>query len=376
MSNVTQLLSVFILFLWVQNLVSQSTITDRIRHNGRDRDFRLYIPSSYENSQQPLALVINMHGFTSTAAQQELSSEMNNIAEKDNFLVCYPNGINRSWNVGWAFGSTADDVGFISELIDYIGEKYDLDKSRVYACGMSNGGFMAFRLACELSDKIAAVASVTGSMIPEAISACEPNKAVPVLQIHGTQDFVVNYNGSNIAAPIDDVLNLWIENNKCPEEPIITELPDINTTDNTTTEIIKYGPCDNQTEVLHYKIQNGSHTWPRLNATAAGTSRDFDASQVIWDFFSKFSLGIESTTIVSSQKSNRIFPNPFSEFIYFESESDIEIIIIDAMGQALHRQKYPEGTHSIATTHLKKGFYTVMTVQNGISKYFKLIKPL
>ncbi len=376
MSCVFKLLPIFILILFFTELKAQSTISDRITHNGRDRDFRLYIPSTYENSEKPLALIFNMHGFTSTAAQQELSSEMNKVAEKDNFLVCYPNGINRSWNVGWSFGSTADDVDFISELIDYIGEKYDLDKSRVYACGMSNGGFMAFRLACELSDKIAAVASVTGSMIPEAISACQPNKAVPVLQIHGTQDFVVNYNGSNIAAPIDDVLNLWIRNNKCPEEPIITELPDINTTDNTTTEIIKYGPCDNQTEVIHYKIQNGGHTWPRLNATAAGTSRDFDASQVIWDFFSKFSLGFESTTIVSSQKSNRIFPNPFSDFIYFESESDIEIIIIDAMGQALHRQKYPEGTHSIATTHLKKGFYMVMTMQNGISKYFKLIKPL
>ncbi len=356
-------------------LISQTTVTDNINHNGINRNFRLFFPSSYETSEEPMALVFNFHGFTSTAIQQEQSTEMNIIAENNNFIACYPNGVNRAWNVGWSFGSMADDVDFISQLIDDLSEKYRIDQRRVYACGMSNGGFMSFRLACELSHRIAAVASVTGSMIPQAIDQCQPNKAVPILQIHGTQDFVVNYNGSGIAAPISDVIDFWKMNNKCPDSSVNTMLPDINMQDNTTTEIISYGPCDNQTEVIHYKITNGGHTWPKLNATGVGTSRDFEASQVIWDFFDKYTLTNNTNTTDEKVLEVAIYPNPFTENINVDLLSDSKITVLDIMGNVIHTQNHKMGSNNMSTLSWPSGFYTLCVQQNEVKKYIKIIKP-
>lgn len=369
-------ISTLFLFLTLTGILSsQTTVTDKINHQGRERDFRLFIPSTYEASNEPLALVFNMHGFTSNASQQEQFSEMNSVAEQENFLVCYPNGVNRAWNVGWSFGSTADDVDFISTLIDYLADRYAIDISRVYACGMSNGGFMSFELACRLSDKIAAVASVTGSMVPQALANCQPENAVPVLQIHGTQDFVVNYNGSNIAAPILDVINFWIQNNGCQKNAIESQWPNINTDDNTTTDIFTYTSCNNDAEVVHFKVNNGGHTWPRLNATTVGTSRDFEASKVIWDFFKKYTLKQSSALGDLEELDGHIFPNPFFDKIYLEAPSDLEVIVYDGLGRCQLITSLTNGQNTLPTASWKPGFYIVFLKQNGRQKYFKMLKP-
>ncbi|RMF00022.1 MAG: hypothetical protein D6772_06880, partial [Bacteroidetes bacterium] len=152
---------------------SQERIIGRITHDGLEREYRLYVPAAYDG-QSPWPLVFNFHGFTSNAAQQEIYSNMNTVADTAHFLVCYPEGIGNAWNVGWSFGSTADDVGFVDALIDSLSLAYELDAGRIYACGMSNGGFMSYRLACERSNRFAAIASVTGSMTRNY--DCEPTR--------------------------------------------------------------------------------------------------------------------------------------------------------------------------------------------------------
>jgi polyhydroxybutyrate depolymerase len=309
-------LCILVLTGYVLDLACQTTITASILHNGLTRKYRLHLPP--DNSTKPAApLVFNFHGFTGSGAQQELSSAMNAVSDTAGFLACYPDGINASWNVGWVFGSTADDVGFVSSLIDHLDENYSIDLNKVYACGMSNGGFMSYRLACELPQRIAAIASVTGSMVPGATAACKPGRPVPVMEIHGTADNVVNYNGTPlISSPIPEVLRFWQANNGCDTDPAKIPLPNINSSDGTTVEKWVYQSCLPYGPLEHYRVINGTHSWPGSASQAVGTSQDIHASREIWQFFRQQSLPGSSGIDHGNQKmAVNAFPNPSSGFL-------------------------------------------------------------
>ena len=161
-----------------------------------DNVVREYYVSYPENIDGPVPLIINMHGFASHAIEQKDYSQMDSYAHSRGVAVVYPEGISRSWNVGTEGSLTnEDDVGFISTLIDSIATDFDIDLDRIYACGMSNGGYMSYRLAYDLSDKIAAFGSVTGNfMINNTMNDCQDqNRDIPIIHFHGTQDGVVNY---------------------------------------------------------------------------------------------------------------------------------------------------------------------------------------
>ena len=151
---------------------SQQTITATITHDALQREYILYVPASYTGSNA-VPLVFNFHGYTSNATEQMWYGDFRPIADTANFIIVHPNGMldatgTTHFNVGWG-GSTIDDVGFTSALLDSISADYNINADRVYSTGMSNGGFMSYQLACQLSDKIAAIASVTGSMSPANI---------------------------------------------------------------------------------------------------------------------------------------------------------------------------------------------------------------
>ncbi|MCB0510498.1 MAG: hypothetical protein KDC82_07015 [Bacteroidetes bacterium] len=279
----------FALISW-QLTQAQSTINDTITVDGLERNFILYVPASYDGTS-PVPLVINLHGYGSDAPQQALYGNFRNLADVDNFLIVQPNGTfdlsgTRYWNA-FVNSGAVDDVNFISELIDSLSEDYNIDQSKVFSTGMSNGGFMSYKLACELSGKIAKIASVTGSMNTMLENTCNPGKAVPVMQIHGTADPTVAYNGSIGVMAIEDVVDFWVNNNNCNPTPLTSSLPDINTADNSTVQRFVYTGGDNNSEVIFYKITNGGHTWPDafFDIPAGNTNKDFNASQVIWEFF-------------------------------------------------------------------------------------------
>jgi len=174
---------------------AQQTINASITHDGIERDYILYVPEIYDGSTA-VPLVLNFHGFGSGASQQMFYGDFRDIADTEGFLLVHPEGTtligNQFWNVGFpGLSSTIDDVGFTEALIDELATLYTIDLDRVYATGMSNGGFMSFLLACQLSEKIAAVASVTGSMTQDTFDDCNAQLPTPVLQIHGTEDDVV-----------------------------------------------------------------------------------------------------------------------------------------------------------------------------------------
>lgn len=305
---------------------SQTVVNGSLVHDGLERNYILYIPSSYEEGDV-LPLVFNFHGFTSNAIQQRFYANMDPVAEVENFMVCYPNGVDQAWNVGWPFGSQADDIGFVAAMIDDFAEAYNIDQSKVYACGMSNGGFFSYKLACDLPDRIAAVASVTGSMLGSEIAICNPGLQTPVMQIHGTEDPVVLYGGTpNVSEPISDVIEHWKSLNNCDDAPQEEfSYPDIATDDSSTADRIEYTLCDGDREVVLIRVNGGGHTWPGALINIGVTNQDFDASTEIWNFFNRFSRNVNTNTEDLSFVDNiLIAPNPSNG--NFELRSEVELI--------------------------------------------------
>jgi polyhydroxybutyrate depolymerase len=191
------LLTACIMIVAVTAANAQNTIDAELTHDGLVRTYRLYSPAAY-NAATPVPLVLNLHGYTSNNLEQEFYGDFRAIADTANFIIVHPNGTeDANGDQFWSsFGvSSIDDVGFLSALIDKIQTEYSIDHNCIYSTGMSNGGFMSYELACQLSYRIAAIASVTGSMVQSRFDNCNATHPTPVMQIHGTADPTVPYLG-------------------------------------------------------------------------------------------------------------------------------------------------------------------------------------
>ncbi|MBI1287377.1 MAG: T9SS type A sorting domain-containing protein [Flavobacteriales bacterium] len=341
--NMKKLLTNLLLMLPVAGLFAQTTIVDSIIHDNIERNYRLYVPASY-NGSVAVPLVFNLHGYTSNAMQQELYGDFRAIADTANFLVVHPNGTldgtgTTFWNAFDVPTETVDDVGFLSALIDSLNAEYNIDLNRVYTTGMSNGGFMSYKLACDLSYRIAAMASVTGSMVTTQIASCSPTHPMPVMEIHGTADPTVPYTGSGTlgSQPIVDVVDYWVNFNNCNSTAVQTAVPNTSTTDGCTTDHFLYTGGDNGATVEHYRVNGGGHTWPGAPIDIGVTSHDFSASVEIWRFFSQYTLdqlvSVEEATNVEQPFS--VYPNPsegqFS--LRFKNTVSAKIRVFDAVGK-------------------------------------------
>ncbi|MFN8393692.1 MAG: PHB depolymerase family esterase [Bacteroidia bacterium] len=302
--------------LWFTSICHAQTTVHTLVFGGLTRSYRLHLPTNYTGAT-PVPLVFNLHGYTSNAQQQELYSEMNAVADTAGFILCYPDGVNNAWNSGFTlpYYSGVDDVGFISTLIDVISGQYNIDPARVYSCGMSNGGYMSYRLACDLENRIAAIASVTGSMTLIQQLNCSCNRPMPVLQIHGTADATVPYIGGSGSMGIDDVIGYWKSHNQCAAPATLDTLANISLTDFSTVTTQWYPSCDSGVEVGLFKVEGGSHTWPGATYLIPGlvTNQDFEASIEIWKFFYRFRHPNATLTSVNGapvEHTPIVSPNP------------------------------------------------------------------
>jgi polyhydroxybutyrate depolymerase len=264
------------------------------------RSYILYLPPG---SRAPggLPLVVMLHGGGGTAEQMVRFTGFNGIAARERFAVAYPQGVGRRWNDGRVFrGRTetgADDVGFLRALVADIAKRTALDRRRIFAAGISNGGFMSFRLGCEAADLFAAIAPVTATMPDDLGPRCKPAKPVAVLVINGTADPLVPYAGGHVRAMFaergaiwstDRTLAFWAKHNGCPA-PAVRALPDRDPNDGSHVVEADYRGCAGAPVKL-LRVEGGGHTWPGgiqyLPVTWIGpTNRDIDASEVIWRFF-------------------------------------------------------------------------------------------
>ncbi|WP_299189102.1 T9SS type A sorting domain-containing protein [uncultured Aquimarina sp.] len=341
---------------------AQQTINGSIEHDGLTRDYILYVPAIY-SSDKPAPLVFNFHGYTSNANDQMFYGDFRSIADTEGFLIVHPMGTvdnsgNTHFNVGWGT-STIDDVGFTEALIDEISSNYTINAGRIYSTGMSNGGFMSYKLACELSERIAAIASVTGTMNKNQPATCNPLHQIPVMEIHGTSDSTVPYDGANWIESTPDVVSFWASFNNCNSTPEITNIPDTAPTDGSTVEFQVFKDGDNGASVEHYKIINGGHKWPGSAYNSAGTNYDINASVLIWDFFSKYDINGEITTLSIEEVKDdntifRVHPNPVSSVITvdFNITKPLDYSIFTLEGKLISKGTIASANNTIDVSHL------------------------
>ncbi len=277
--------------------------TASIVSGGIERTYRVHIGSFYDRSI-PIPLVIALHGGGGNSWGMTRLTGFNALADKENFIVVYPDGFERHWNDGrgvqWkAQVENVDDVGFISSLIERLSDELNIDASRVYVTGISNGGMMSHRLGCELSQKIAAISPVASNIPVNMASVWSPSRPVPILIINGTADPLERWEGGEIrlgrrtfgvVLSVADTVKFWVEKNQCSSPPVITQLPDKDPSDGTTVRTEAYGDCQDSAEVVLYAIEGGGHIWPGGSqylpeAIIGKTSQEFNASEVIWQFF-------------------------------------------------------------------------------------------
>ena len=276
---------------------------ESMQAGGRTRTYRIYVPAHLAN---PAPLIFVLHGGGGSGSAQELITRggFNRIADREGIIVVYPDGVGRNWNDGRsevnspAFQENVDDVGFFKALLERIADKYPIDRKRVFATGLSNGGFMSYRLACEAADTFLAVAPVVAGLSVDLGPRCQPKRPVSVAILNGTEDPFVPWEGGYVKAlgikrgqtwSALKTYEKWIELDACKvrfDEPEVNKVPD----DDTSFKRHRATSCAGGAEVRLDEIRGGGHTWPRgmryLSVGIVGRiSQELDAATEIWSFF-------------------------------------------------------------------------------------------
>jgi polyhydroxybutyrate depolymerase len=363
------LFSIFIISFIAISVVAQTTVVDSFMYEGVWRNYRIFLPSGFNASLQ-YPLVFNFHGLTSNAQQQELYTEFNNVADTAGVVVCHPNGINNSWNLAPGF---PNDIGFVDTMITAFHNQYNINLNRVYATGLSNGGFLSNLLACQLANRFAAIAPVAGTLGITQPLTCNPPRHVPVLYIHGTADPVVDYNGGPSFCSALALTNLWSASNLCQSQDTFA-LPNISTTDGCSVERITWHDCDSNKQVVHYRILGGGHTWPGATFPIGVTNQDFNASATIWEFFNQFQLNTGINNYV--EYNIEIYPTLFYSNLFvrlpFSSPSQLKIYSID--GRLVFSSVYVSDFIIPETKNLSQGIYFLKIEFENTLRTFRVEK--
>lgn len=284
-----------------------------ITSDGASRSFLVHVPASY-NPAKPMPLVMVFHGLHMNGRLMSPLTRFDVLADRKNFIVAYPDGLGNRWQT--SYGGSPDDVKFISDMIGHLSRKVAIDQRRIYAVGMSNGGYFTERLACEMPDKLAAIAVVAASMMDATAAHCAATRKVPAMFFIGSQDPLVPSNDGDhnetlgklgdavglsglgtLSAPMAkmgglmterEAVDFWCRHNGCSVSPYTTNEPDKDPHDGTRVKRETFGAYNS--EVVLYSIQGGGHTWPGAFYSGPSdllgkTSNDIDATELIVDFF-------------------------------------------------------------------------------------------
>jgi len=280
-----------------------------VKSNGVDRFYYVHVPPDY-NGKTATPLVLAFHGAGGHARAMPQLTGLNKCSDKHSFIVVYPDGLNSHWNDGYGGKTRAEleDVDFVKLMLSQIITQYKIDKTRVYAAGMSNGGFFSQYLSINMPNTFAALASISASLEEPTYKKLKPEQPISILFVHGDDDDVVPFNGGSIgvsgaleektirkATSAAQAVGYWVKANQCSDKPVITNIPDAKPSDGTHAVRKVYSGGKNGTEVILIAIQNGGHTWPSgwqyLPESIVGkTSRVVNASEEIWNLFQRHHL--------------------------------------------------------------------------------------
>ncbi|MCB0760227.1 MAG: T9SS type A sorting domain-containing protein [Flavobacteriales bacterium] len=361
---------ILLVLLGILSVAAAKAQLDSIWVVDRYRYYHVYLPSQYDG-ETALPMVIGLHGGFGSALQFPDQSLMSESAEENGFIALYPDGLGyllaptlHYWNAGtccaYPFQQGIDDVGFIDVLIDSVAALYAVDLNRVYATGISNGAMMSYRLACELSHRIAAIAPVEGSLM---VHPCNPDNPVPVVHFHSYLDSNIPYQGGvgdgasdHYNPPMDSVMNVFSEIAHC--EHIADTIYD----GFDYTHVI-WDSCDCGYRMDYYICTDGGHSWPGGEGTIIGDdpSELMDANALMWAFFQEFSLDCTPTGTPGIQEVDQsIFPNPSSgELTLSGIGTPGEIRIFSASGSEVFRHSPNGEPVHLDLSHLPNGLYFI-----------------
>lgn len=381
MKKITLVLS----FLGITASVFAQSQLRTLSHGGVERQYKLYVPAAYGPGDK-VPLVFVLHGLGDNMNNMEQVG-MTLIADTANFIVITPQAVadplvttflgveGTAWNSGagasvpgftYYPNQNINDVGFIDTLIAVTASEYDIDHRRVYVCGFSMGGFMSNRLACELNNKIAAVAPVAAT-IGDGIT-CTPGRAVPHISFHGTADATVGYDTAGFGTSVPEMLNFWANNNGCTT-PDTLPVPDV-ANDGLTVEHIVYNNCSADAELEHFKVFGADHTW-------LGPNNDIFYTAEIWKFFRRFvhpdqTLAVNSPTPLSE---SRVSPNPAAsgaELSLMQADASVQALIMSLTGVIISKSWVNDS--KLRLPELSQGVYLVAyTAKNGKPVQQKLV---
>lgn len=363
----------FLLYCFIMlagiSLTAQTLVT--FTFGGQSRKYLEYIPSNY-NNQNSVPVVFCLHGLGDNIDNFK-GIGMHVIGDTAGFITIYPEAMSSmfgtAWNsgasyMGFVLNSTVNDVGFLMAIMDSLQANYNIDMQRIYFCGFSMGGFMSQRMACEMSNKVAAIASVAGTIGTSL--TCNPSIAVPICHFHGRADSQVSYSSNQYGMNAEQLVQFWVQNNACDTNYIFQTYPDI-VNDSISVESYYYNSQNHTADVMFYKALGADHQWlyPPVN--------DISYTIEIWNFLRKFQL--TSQQVEENKKDEiLIYPNPAKNKIYISTTAKIQlpfnIDIIDLFGKKIKSIKSDTNYKAVDVNSLKTGTYIfrLSTKNNVIEK--------
>jgi polyhydroxybutyrate depolymerase len=277
--------------------VTYGDANGNLTDQGLFRTYNIYTPKSY-SPDSPMPLVLVFHGDDGSGRSISNVTQFNKLAEEKGFIVVYPDGIDHKWSLRKTSPNKVDDIAFVDNLIDHLQQVRNIDSSRIYATGFSKGGILTQALSCQLSDKIAAFASVAGSLPLRLKDTCKPSLPVSMLMINGTNDQSVHYQGDDKSQKgalisIPETVDFWRDNNQCTDNNI--ELVVNKPNSNPNLKAYSYSNCTAGSEVQQLAVVNGGHIWYGGSSNDENVNKfnkklGLDSTQTIWDFFEHHSL--------------------------------------------------------------------------------------
>jgi polyhydroxybutyrate depolymerase len=274
-----------LLFAALLGLCLSASAQMTFEYGGQTRQYFLDSPAELD-SGAPLVFVL--HGYGGTAWSMRNYSGWGAVAESEGIMVCYPQGSldmegSPHWNANLGISST-NDLGFLKALAEHLQSMYFLSPECTYSCGMSNGGYMSYSLACNHPETFRAVGSVTGAMSEYDFDNCNPEEVVPVIHLHGTADYVVSYNGGEDWGPwgdegVPEIIDLWT-GMMGTTQVTETELPNLEAEDESSVDFFRHYGAPGGQEFHHYRVNGGGHDW-----FGVWGNQDIQATELLWDFF-------------------------------------------------------------------------------------------